>query len=272
MASPQVKKALGILLVFVAVIGMLLAVAGLVQVWRLQARLSERAVASLALTADTLENTSAGLEILASSLDSTAASLQTLQTTTVSASDTISDTMLVLDSTATMLTSGIPATITAVQSSLATAEQGAGVIDDVLRILSGIPFISDVDYNPQTPLDQSIAEISASLEAIPEALQDTGEQLTNAGANLSGFEDSMVALSEQLVEIEADLNDMQGVVENYQDILDTANTAVGNLQRDVPVWIQRAAWVATLVLIWFGFAQLGPLLQGWGIYQANRRS
>lgn len=270
MDNRNIKKWLGLFLVVVAVFGMLLVVFGLVVTWRFQAAIAARVDQALTLTGSTLDTTANGLNIVANSLENTAGSLGTLQDTSGQLVKAIDETTALLDNSAVVIGQDVPATIQAVQQSLVTAQEGAAVIDDVLGILSRIPFISDITYNPETPLDQSIGEIAAELDGIPGSLGDIGDQLQSTGETIAGFQGNIDQLTNQLGEIEASMGSMQGVIEEYQSLLEDAGTQVESLQEDVAGFIQAAAWVLTIVLIWFGFAQVGPLLQGWQIYQNNR--
>ena len=266
----NVKKWLGLFLVVIAVFGMLLAVFGLVVTWRFQSTIAGRVGQALVLTGSTLNTTADGLDIVANSLENTASSLATLQDTTGQLSLAIDNTVSLLENTSTVIGQDVPDTIQAVQESLVTAQDGAAVIDNVLRILSRIPFISNVTYNPETPLNESIGEIATQLEGTPESLGDIGNQLQSSSETIAGFDTNLGELTDQLGEIETNLSKMQGVIEEYQSLLEDARLQVGTLQEDVPGLIRATAWVITIVLVWFGFAQLGPLLQGWQIYQNNR--
>lgn len=270
--SLRIKKIVGLVFMGVAVLGMLLALFGIVQVWRLKVELSTRLIESLDLTANTLIATGVGLDNVSDSLENTATSLVLLQRTSETTVQTISETLLLLETAEEVVTIKLPDTIGAVQDSLATAEQGAGLIDDVLRVLARIPFISNVNYNPAVPLDQSIADISASLSDIPETLTSTGTQLESTRANLLIFQDRFPELSEQLRAIENNLLAMQDVVATYRRSLDRVISLVEDAHEQAPGWLRTGAWVLTLLLFLLAFALSGPLLHGWQFYQQSQAS
>jgi predicted PurR-regulated permease PerM len=270
MERRKLKRVTGLLLVIIAVFGILLAVFALIQTWRLRASFTERVTQALDLTQSTLGNTRQGLEIVHDSLENTATGLDTLQQTTVAIGQTISDTVNLLEDTSTVIGQDVPQTIYSVQDSLAAAQQAAKVVDNVLRVLARIPFASGLAYNPDPPLDQTIADISTNLDDFPASLIKVGDQLKTSSENVSGMQANLDDLSAQLGDIQDNLTAMQVVVEDYQSLLDQASELTQNLYTDLPAWISSAAWIITVILIWFGFAQLGPLLQGWQIYHNNR--
>lgn len=271
MISTGLRRTVGLIFVLVAAAGMLLALFGIVQVWRLKTDLSSRLVESLDLTASTLNATGTGLDNVSDSLEKTAASLVLLERTSDTSVATISETMLLLETADDVIATQLPDTIAAVQDSLATAEQGAGLIDDVLRVVSRIPFISDVDYNPAVPLDQSIADISDSLSEIPKTLGSTSTQLESTRRNLLIFQDRFPELAEQLNAIEDNLLAMQDVVATYRRSLDRLVNLVEDAQQQAPGWLRTAAWVLTLLLFFVAFSLTGPLLYGWQFYQQVQR-
>lgn len=268
--SPGIKKVVGLVFMVLAVAGMLLALFGIVQVWQLQSELSSRLVESLDLTVNTLNATNVGLDHVSDSLESTAASLTILQRTSDTTVQTIDEALLLLETADDVINTQLPETIGAVQDSLATAEQGASLIDDYLRLLSRIPFISSVTYNPTVPLGQSIADISESLNDIPETLASTGTQLESTRSNLMDFQERFPELSEQLQAIEGNLLAMQDVIATYHRSLDRVIEVVENARENVPNWLRTIAWVLTVLLFFLAFALTGPLLHGWQFFQQNQ--
>lgn len=270
MDQGKLKKATGLLLVVIAVIGILLAIFGLIQTWRLSASFTERVTQGLDLTQTTLNTTQQGLEIVHTSLGNTITSLDTLQLSTAAIGQTISDTVNLLDNTSTVIGQDVPETIYSVQNSLAAAQQAATVVDNVLGALSRIPFVSGLTYNPDTPLNESIADISSNLADMPASLSSIGDQLKISGENVSGMQSKLGDLSLQLGDIQENLTAMKVVVEDYQKSLDQAIQLAQNLNDDIPAWTNSVAWIISVLLILLGFAQLGLLLQGWQVYQSNR--
>jgi methyl-accepting chemotaxis protein len=270
MNTNRLKSFSGLILAVLSAAGILLVIFGLIQVWRVEQNVSQRLVVSLELTQETLETTTTGLEVVSASLENTASSLTLLKTTTDNTLLTIEDTVVLLDSTSTVVGEEIPATIGAIQVSLNTAEQGARLIDEVLRILSRIPFISNVNYNPETPLNESIAEISESMDAIPTSLQTTQTQLQTASTNIQKFQVSIEDLSDQVGDIQTNVEAMQEVVENYRTTFERATRLVENARRDAPGWVRTVAWGSTAILFWFGIAQAGTLIEGWKIFRNSQ--
>ncbi|MFN2195468.1 MAG: hypothetical protein ACK2UW_05010 [Anaerolineales bacterium] len=268
--SSGINKVVGLVFMVLAGAGMLLSLFGIVQVWQLQTDLSARLVESLDLTVNTLNATNVGLDHVSDSLESTAASLTILQRTSDTSVKTIDEALLLLDTADDVINTQLSETIGAVQDSLATAEQGASLIDDYLRLLSRIPFISSVTYEPTVPLGQSIADISESLNDIPETLASTGTQLESTRSNLMDFQERFPELSEQLQAIEGNLLAMQDVIATYHRSLERVIEVVENAREKAPNGLRTIAWVLTALLFFLAFALTGPLLHGWQLFQQNQ--
>lgn len=186
-------------------------------------------------------------------LDAAAGSLESIE-------ETLGQAQPVLDSTVDLLTETAPQLIDDTQQALTAAEEGAAAVDQVLRALDTISFLTGVEYDPEQPLDEGIAGAAASLDPLEEALSEVGEDLAGLEGGLSALKDSLEELNENVAEVSTELEDQTSVLialggrlEKFSDDIDRMNELV------------RPA-AALIILIWEGFWLLLGISQSGLIY------
>ncbi|MGD2058767.1 MAG: hypothetical protein PVI04_08545, partial [Anaerolineales bacterium] len=110
-----------------------------------------------------VEDTEHALLKTARTLDASALTLDQAQTN-------LQDIQPLLDSLHVLLGEEAPDTIIAMQAGLESAQSGARAMDQVLRVLSSLRFLTGVRYDPEQPLDSALQGISESLTPMPPAL------------------------------------------------------------------------------------------------------
>lgn len=262
MTQPLLRRLAGLILISVATLGLIFAIYGVVQVSKLRATLVIQLETAIALTDDTLDNTVDGLVLVSESLHNTVNSLAALETTTGIMVHSLDDTNNLLASAADVIGEDIPTAIDSAISSLSAAQSAARVIDDYLRILSAIPFISSERYNPQPPLNVAIQNVADNLADINPSLLATEENLQLTRDNLVDLEDNLTTLGSEIGLIKQNIDAMQGVIDNYQETLMKTRELVDNTGAAAAGWVSGGSIGIILFLIWFAFAQLAPLIQG----------
>ena len=164
------KRIIGILLIIGAVGGILFSLFGLVEMWRIRPAVTKTAVENLALVDQTLSTTQQALTIVGQVVQTTMADVATLQATSTAVAQAIQDTTPGFDSIISLTGKDLPAAVTATQSSLASAQSSALVIDNVLTTLTSIPFLPISAYAPAVPLHTALGQVSASLNTLKPAL------------------------------------------------------------------------------------------------------
>ncbi|MBM4465663.1 MAG: hypothetical protein FJ014_08965 [Chloroflexi bacterium] len=256
------KRAVGFVLIGMAVAGMLLSLAGLVGVWRIKQPVMANLIAGLELTATTLATTAQGLDVVDQSLEAAAANVTALDATVLTLAKSISDTVPLVDSLATLTGKDLPTTVIATQTSLVTAQSSARIIDGVLRVVTSIPFFPGEPYNPSVPLHAALGEVSASLDGLSEsfASMESSLEMTSDNLDLIEFEVNLVAT--EIRQINTSLEEAQKVASQYQALIARLQAQVEQIEAALPGWINLLAWVISIILVWVGVIQIGLLMQG----------
>jgi uncharacterized phage infection (PIP) family protein YhgE len=256
------RRSVGFLLIVAALGGLIFSIYGLVSVWRLRPIGLKNANSSLDLIQASLDTTEQGLDVADQSLDSTMASISALEAAVKTTSITFEEMLPVLDTLTDLTHDELPQTVISAQTSLIAAQESAGIIDSVLRALVSIPFVSRDIYNPPVPLDVALGDVSKSLDELPASLRSIGTSMDASSDNMEIMRADMDEIATTISSINLSLEDAQGVIKQYQQLVNDLENRMEKTRPKVPGWINNLAWVITLAFLWLGIAQFGLLLQG----------
>ncbi len=266
----NLRKLFGFLLLVAAVAGIIFSIFGVVEVWRYRPILTQTVGDNLAVLDQTLSTTEDGLTVVGQMVQIITTDVGSLYTTTQALAQAIHATNPMLDSLTLLAGKTLPDAISATQSSLASAQGSALLIDNVLSVLTSIPFLPVEQYKPEVPLHTALAQVSTSLDEIPASLATINTSLISGKANLGQMEGELNNISETVKGISDNLDSAQKVIDQYKQITIQLKTHVEAAQLAAPGWITGIAWGATFVLVWLLIAQLGLCMQGLDLLRGRR--
>jgi hypothetical protein len=268
----MLRKLIGFLFMIAAVAGIIFSVLGLIQIWRYRPMVTQTVTDNLALFDQTLNTTQQGLTIVGQVVQTTTVDIASLQTTTHALAQAIHDTNPMLDSLTSLTGKDFPAAVSATQTSLASAQSSALLIDNVLAALTSIPFSPVASYKPDIPLHTALAQVSASLDALTPSLATINTSLADGKTNLSVVEVELNNISDTTKGISDTLGSAQTVIDQYQTATAQLKLRVEATQLVAPAWMTTATWVLTFVLGWLLIAQLGLAAQGLDMLHGRREA
>jgi methyl-accepting chemotaxis protein len=260
----------GIALVVAGVAGLAFSILGLVVLDRVHERVEPALIEQVELAERTLAATAEGLTLLDTSLADAAEMAGSVEATMASVSRAAGDAVPTLDSVGKMVGEQLPETLKATQDTLASVAQSAQLIDDVLAVVTAIPFLGLQSYNPETPLHEGLGDVASSLDEIPTSLIAAQEGLDVASGSLERLQESFTAIAESIASLTTSLGNAQSVVVQYQDVVDDLQGLVVSVRQGLPQWLRWLRLSLSLVLVWLGIAQIGLVSQGWELIARSR--
>lgn len=261
----NLRKGMGALLITAAVAGMIFSLVGLFEVWQFHPVAQQYLDDNLALLVQTLNTTQDGLTIVEQTVQTTSQDVVSLQNATRTLAQAIHDSGPMIVSLSDLTEKDLPAAIAASQNSLASAENSAKLIDDILGTLTSIPFLPVSPYKPEVPLHTSLAQVANSLNSLPSSLATIHASLSANRTNLNKMETELNTMAETVKEISNNLDKAQKVVNQYQAITSQFKTRTEAVQQAASGWVTSLAWTLTFLLIWFSIAQLGLAIEGYDL-------
>ncbi len=268
--KPIYQRITGFALMTAGVMGILLVIAGIIFLVRVGPRIEASAAESLELFDRTLSTTEEGLVLAEDSLAQVVETVESLEATMASVGQTIYGTVPLVDSVADLLGERLTETIKATQDTLSSVAKSAKLVDNVLSIVTAIPFIGTDRYQPEVPLHVGLEKVITSLDEIPDSLGAAQEDLTSSSEKLDAMQDDFTAMADNIGQIATSLESAQAVLTEYRDIVTDLQEQVSSVRQGLPVGLRWLGIVFTFVLVWLGIAQIGPLIQGWELIQRSR--
>lgn len=259
----QWPRLVGVTLIATGLLGIALSLAGLLFVAIAGAGAQRTLTRELTTLEQALKATADGLEIAESSIGEAESALGSLHTALGNATKAISDTQSTLETLQELTGATLPQTIGSTRQALASAQETARVVDNVLGALSFL----GLRYNPAVPLSDSIGAVSASLEDMPGELNEVSVGIATANANLQKLTADLEAVADDIDAIKQSVGDAATVVAQYQEVVGALETEVVALKEAAPLWIGAARWGLFLLLVWLAFAQLSLLAHGYELLQ-----
>lgn len=260
------KRIIAILMVIFAILSLIITAFGIYQVWQLREPAIENISDTLDLAGTTLQATADGLVVVGESLDSVISSLSGLESTVTTLAKSIEDTAPLVNSLGTLTGEVLPKSVTSAQTSLNSAQDGARIIDTVLRALT---IFNRSAYEPEVPLHEALGEVSEGLNDIPDSLTTMEGSLETTYDNLEVMQAEISLIAEDISAINKGLEEGKKVIEQYQELIADMQSRIDNFQSRLPNLIDTLAWLLTFVLIWLGIAQVGLLTQGITMFRSE---
>ena len=263
------RRMVGILFVIAAAAGIIFSLFGLIELWRYRPLVTKTVVDNLALSDQALGTTQDVLTIASQVVQATSTDVATLQATTQTVAHAIHDTNPMLDSLVSLTQKDLPAAVSATQTSLASAQSSALLIDNVLTALTSIPF-SPVTYKPSVPLHTALAQVSTSLDSLLPSLAAINTSLADGQTSLGAMDVELTKISDTTHGISSTLASAQTVIDQYKATISQLMANVETAERQAPAWILAIAWILSFVLGWLLITQLGMGMQGFDFVRGRR--
>ena len=152
----------------------------------------------------------------------------------------------------------VPDALDAVVDAMPAIETTAEIIDNALRVLSFV----GVDYEPEVPFDEAVAELTAAIDELPEQLRAQAVPLASLSADFEEFGAATVEIADDLADLQNQLGEAQRLLDSYAATAGEATEVVTEIRDDLR-W-QRWLMVLVVVLVTGAFAvtQAVPILLG----------
>ena len=275
------RKVLGIVMLAIGVSGVILSVIGTIVGRRLVSDVGEGLHANLTLTLDSLTTVNESLILTKSTVSRLSEGLATVEETAENVSVAIDDSRPLLRQASTVTTQRVPESIETFQEGLPALIDVAATVDETLRTLNsfnidrsilGIPLSFDlgVDYDPEVPFDESVEELGASLEGMPEQLRSLEESMSVTDDNMRTISRNVSEIGHDLSAINAEIADIGPLLDEYISRVTEISDSIRQARLIVRQQLDQMRLVVTVVMVWFGLMQVAPLYLGWELVMGHR--
>ncbi len=251
----------GFLLRTAAVVGAIIGLVLLIGLWGATPFLYRGLNAGIDFAAQTLDTAAS---ILTSGSDVIAEAQEDvtfIADSAVHVADTLESTALLSRSISGLVGTDLRMMAEETQKALDTTRTSARVVDDTLRLIGSIPIVGK-RYQPDVPLEQSIAQVSRSMAEVPASLEKIQGEMFETSRSLHSVQGDIRVLYRKMNDINEELTRTRAVLDRY-------NENIAEFQTLLPVVRGAAPWVFggfvllnSLLLVWFIIAQMALYAQG----------
>ena len=259
--SEPTKKIIGIVMVVIALFGFVLSGILMYEVWHYRQPVITGLETGLDHATSLLQTTDEGLAVIDQVVSNVYTSTLYLNDATTALAQTMQSTTSFMDSAGKFVGQDLINTITNTQTALNSAQASAAVIDNILSSISKVPFIG-LNYNPKTPLNTALGEVTSSLDPVQQSLKDFQTNLTNAQTNMQVVGDQLSGLEKKIVTINQNLAQAQTTIANYRSEVNSIKLSVANAKDNLASWVTAIAGIITIIILLLVVLQVGLLLQG----------
>lgn len=259
--SVAARKAIGIGMVCLAILGILLSIFLLYEVWHYRQPVIDGLQSGLDHASDLLQTTDEGLAIIDQVVSNVYTSTLYLNDATDSLAQTMQGTSSFMDSASNFIGDNLITTITNTQTALESAQASAAVIDNILGTISKVPFLG-INYDPTTPLNKAIGNVTSSLDPVQNSLKNFQTDLSTTQTNMQTMTDQLSGLNDKILAINQNLSQAQKTIENYRVEVASMKLSIANAKAHLATWITIATSILTLIILSIVAIQIGMLLQG----------
>ncbi|MFP4073964.1 MAG: hypothetical protein ACLFVZ_07980 [Actinomycetota bacterium] len=198
----------------------------------------------------------------------TTEAIESIETASRSTVRTLTSLGTVLEETAEDAGEGVADSLETAVETLPGLISTGNVIDNTMRALSFV----GVDYDPDVPLDESLADLEASLAPLPDQIRDQVALLEDVQTDLEDIADDGRELSAVLLEARLDMMAAERVLRSAKANATAAAERIDEIEAGVDTYDTLARVVvvaASLVLL---AASLAPTLLGLHLLARDRET
>lgn len=176
--------------------------------WILVGRMTNAVAATFEPMSDVVSDIADTIDATRTLVSRTSQALTSIEDATRSTGSTVDSLNEILGQTADVARSeiaeGLDSAVTTLPGLIATAR----VVDRTMRTLS----LLGVDYDPDQPLDESLADLEASLSPLPDRIRDQVQLLEDLRGDMALIGDDATELAAVLTDTRADMMDVENVL------------------------------------------------------------
>lgn len=275
------RKLLGIIMLVIGLAGIVLSLTGAVVGRRLIAGIGNTLQANLQLTIQSLDTVNESLTLTRETIREIGIGLETLAVTGERAAGSLEDTRPMVAQISQVLTNDVAGSLETFQQSLPDMVEVARSIDETLTTLSnfridrtilGIPLRYDlgIDYDPEVPFAESVEELGASMEGLPEELRVLETHLEVADTNLGEISGDARQLADDLGRINETMDDLAPQLDEFNATLTEFADSARQLRSTLDAQLNTFQTVWVVVMIWLALTQIAPLYLGYELVRGVR--
>jgi prefoldin subunit 5 len=254
------KRVLGIVVIVISILVLIISLGGVVGTWVVRADVARLVENVVSQTDAALQRAEDGVSRLNNQLDQTGSNISTITTTINTIGDQVEANNVILQAIDQIAgTSLVPA----LENLQTTAND---LYDKLVAVNSKVETLSQIP--PFRGKGDVLDKASNVLTGLQEALQNLANfRQAVSDAKSSVTQKTVAVLTAPLNRLNNTLQTIQTAITGVQQTLGDLQTSLATFQTTVISWLNIAAILITLLLLWIALSQYSLILHGWAMFK-----
>jgi methyl-accepting chemotaxis protein len=252
------RQRLGRALFTIGVVGLVAAVVVGVAGWILATRANSRLTETIRPLSDLVVNVSQSVEATQVIVARTIEAVEGIESATRSAGRTLGSVSGLIDTTADVIGGDLADSLESAVGTLPALVDTGRIIDRTMRTLS----LVGVDYDPDAPLDESLASLEESLRPIPEQLRGQVDALEDVRTDIDVVVQDSGALAATLLEARIEMAAAEEILADTGENVTVAAESLASIEGDLDAYDILSKVAVAAVAAALLSAAVAPLLLG----------
>lgn len=235
--------------------------------WVLAGRATTTAERTIGPVTAVVEDVVESIEASEVLFDRTTEAIESIETAARSSVRTLDSVGSVLDETAEIAGGGIADSLDAAVDTLPGLISTSSVVDTTMRALSFV----GVDYDPEVPLDESLADLESSLAPVPGQIREQVALIEDVRSDLDQIAEDGRQLSAVLLEARLDMIDAERTLRAARASAQAAAESVAAIEDEIDTYETLARVVAVAASLALLAASSGSLVFGLHLTRGSNR-
>ena len=255
------RRLAAIIIILLSIVGLILCVGGIIGDWVFTNALVNATTRILTMAQVPLNTANQAATAITNGITSIRDGLDSINQSVTQAGDKLNQSTPVLDFVSSTVGEQLAPKIDDVREKATTLHDTVIGVNSTLEAINSIPGV-----NVPTFTDQ-LQAVGDRLTAARTAVQEFRAYLANLKA--SAIEASVTAVTSRTAKIDDALASVQTDVANFQTQVSNMLAQIALLRTYVPIWLNIAAIIVTLVILWFAFGQLRLIVYGRSLFRGR---
>ncbi len=251
----------GLVIIILSVLVMVLTISGVVGVWAVNEPLTTTILDILKPLEEALSFAADLLERIGGLVERARGVVDTIDAMAEALGANIEENRLILNLISKALGDELEPVLETVGEVVDTVNTAATTLDNAVKVVKALPFPYLDQYQAEiTRLEEASAEV---LE-LTASLQDLETRVDERRSETA--EDIVSVVTTRTSKMHAILDEVQADVDYYDAQVSDLQERVALLKARIPLWIDLAAIVITVLLLWLALSQVSVFIHGWSFF------
>ncbi len=255
----SIKRIFTLAVIVLSCIFFVLSLAGVISIWVYNQPLTERALTAIETTSADLDGAAEAIEVSQTELISLQAQIDLLQAILETLGINAAEDLNRLGDIVSKVEDTLMPVINNVSGGISTLRDALLSIKDTIELVNELPLV-----NIQIPGIEAIEEGANQLDNLGTQIEEGGGKIEQLSQTT---QDTVDSLTTGFASLETSIASLLQTLDEYEEKIISTQEQLDYLDANLPMWIDLASALLTVILVWLGISQIGLFILAWSLYK-----